>query len=307
MVRIESGGDALVAREFPLLSILASAASTFRGRAQALGLELHLEAADDIPARLIGDPVRLRQILLKLLDNAVKFTASGQVTLRCELISGAGQGSGTVSLRFAVSDTGPGIPGEKLAAIFTRFTQADGSLSRQFGGIGVGLSIVHKLVARMGGSMEVDSVPGEGSTFGFTAAFALPAKNLDYRPPGPPRPTVRILVVDESPLYRMHLRLILEKSGRMALLAESLDQALATLSGQPCDAVLLDVASAGAVPGAAVKQLRAGAAGLPVLALVQEPDEQAEKELLEAGFDGVVKKPATLAKLLAALGAAFNA
>ena len=307
LVRIESGGDALVEREFPLLSILASAAATFRGQAQAQGLELHLEAADDIPARLIGDPVRLRQILLKLLDNAVKFTAAGQVTLRCELISGAGAGPGTVSLRFSVSDTGPGIPSEKLAAIFERFTQADGSLSRQFGGIGVGLSIVHKLVEGMGGRMRVDSVPDKGSTFAFTAAFNLPAKNLDYRPPGPPRPTVKILVLDESPLYRMHMRLILEKSGRMALTAESTSQALEALSGQACDAVLLDVASAGATPRETVARLRAGAAGMPILALVQEPDEAAVQELLAAGFDGVVKKPATLAKLVAALDAAFKA
>jgi signal transduction histidine kinase len=312
LVRIESGGDAQVEREFPLLSILASAAATFRGQAQAQGLALRLEAADDIPARLIGDPVRLRQILLKLLDNAVKFTSAGQVTLRCELVSGEGAGPGTVSLRFAVSDTGPGIPREKLAAIFERFTQADGSFSRQFGGIGVGLSIVHKLVERMGGSMEVDSLVDKGSTFAFTVAFKQPARHLDYRPPGPPRPTVRVLVVDESPLYRMHLRLILEKSGRMALLAESLDQALAAFSRQACDAVLLDVASAGIGLREAVERLRAGAAGqtatgLPVLALVQEPDEQAVRELLAAGFDGVVKKPATLAKLLAAIEAAFRA
>jgi signal transduction histidine kinase len=306
LVRIESGGDAQVEREFPLPSILTSATATFRGQAQAQGLELCLEAADDIPDRLIGDPVRLRQILLKLLDNAVKFTVAGQVTLRCDLVSGADASPGTVSLRFAVSDTGPGIPEEKLAAIFTRFTQADGSYSRQFGGIGVGLSIVHKLVERMGGRMDVDSRVDAGSTFAFTAAFKQPDRQRDYRPPGPPRPTVRVLVVDESPLYRMHLRLILEKSGRLALMAESLEQALEALSGQVCDAVLLDLAAAGSVPGEALERLRRSV-DLPVLALVQEPDERIVGELLAAGFDGVVKKPAALAKLLAALEAAFKA
>ncbi|MBV9223467.1 MAG: hypothetical protein JOY85_05535 [Acidobacteriaceae bacterium] len=134
------------------------------------GLQLHMNLAPNVPGSLIGDGGRLRQVLLNLLDNAIKFTRKGSVSLGIHLESLSGS---EAVLHFAVADTGMGIPKEKQSVIFDAFSQADNSSTRKFGGVGLGLTISSQLVCLMGGAMWVDSEPNCGSTFHFTAKFAL--------------------------------------------------------------------------------------------------------------------------------------
>jgi signal transduction histidine kinase len=136
--------------------------------AQQKGLELTAQVASDVPDDLVGDPLRLRQVLLNLLNNAIKFTSAGSIALRCTLYDRRGQ---TVTVHFSVSDAGVGIPADKIHLIFEAFRQADSSTSRKFGGTGLGLTISSRLVGLMNGHIWVDSEIGKGSTFHFTAAF----------------------------------------------------------------------------------------------------------------------------------------
>ncbi len=167
--KIEAGKLELEMVDFNLSDCLDSAMKTVSIGAHQKGLEMVYAIAEDIPDVLRGDVAHVRQIVLNLIGNAVKFTSRGEVVLRVEK---EGEAEGQITLHFAVSDTGTGIPVEKQQSIFEGFTQADNSTSRQFGGSGLGLTISSQLVAAMGGRIWVDSQPGAGSTFHFTARLA---------------------------------------------------------------------------------------------------------------------------------------
>ncbi|WP_198321073.1 PAS domain-containing sensor histidine kinase [Azohydromonas aeria] len=166
--RIEAGELHLEVVEFELLPLLQSLQAMVQPQAAAKALSLRLEMSGALPAALRGDPLRLRQVLLNLLGNAVKFTATGSVTLRVQALPGDAE---RARLRFDVADTGIGIPAGQQARIFEAFTQADSSTTRRFGGTGLGLSIVRRLVDMMGGTLALDSAPGRGSTFSVTLAL----------------------------------------------------------------------------------------------------------------------------------------
>jgi PAS domain S-box-containing protein len=168
--RIEAGEMRLEQVPFELQSLLEAACALVRPQAQAKGLALRLDAAPALPAWLLGDPLRLKQVLLNLLGNAVKFTPEGSVTLRVREL---GREAGRARLSLEVVDTGIGIDAEKQARIFEPFTQADSSITRRFGGTGLGLSIVRRLVEMMDGELRLDSAPGRGSTFGVTLALEV--------------------------------------------------------------------------------------------------------------------------------------
>jgi CheY-like chemotaxis protein len=171
-------------------------------RAHEKGLALVCEIAPNVPTDLVGDPTRLRQVLLNLLSNAIKFTESGEVSLR---VAPDADSSVPTALRFTVSDTGIGIPGEKLGQVFERFTQADSSTTRRFGGSGLGLTISKRLVELMGGRIWVESRVGEGSVFAFAVPFEIwAAANRPTAAPvgtGPeaPLPALCILLAEDSP------------------------------------------------------------------------------------------------------------
>jgi two-component system sensor histidine kinase/response regulator len=208
------------------------------------GLELALHVHPDVPSALHGDPTRLRQVIVNLISNAIKFTAAGEVVLRVE--PEVREGS-DVMVHFTVADTGIGIPQDKQAAIFESFTQADASTTRRFGGSGLGLSIASQLVALMGGRIWLESQLGQGSRFHFTAPFAR-------RPPTasspPPRPTVdlrgmRALIVDDNATNRRILDEILTSWGMRTTVADGGEAALRALAlarerGEPYRIVLLD-------------------------------------------------------------------
>jgi len=213
-------------------------------RAHQKGLELVCDIGADVPTTVVGDPGRVRQIVVNMVANAVKFTEAGEVVLRLqrESIDGNRQ-----LVHFTVTDTGIGIPLEKQASIFEAFTQADSSMTRRFGGTGLGLAITSQLVGLMGGRIWVTSEPGTGSVFHFTIPFEVPANSL-VAPPAVAAANLHglsVLVVDDNAtnrrilhgmLTRWHMRPTLVDSGRAAL--EAVDEA--SRKGKPFSIALLD-------------------------------------------------------------------
>ena len=241
--KIEAGRMDLDAVSFDLRECVDNTLRTLMLRAHQKGLELLCDVRPDVPDHLIGDPVRLRQVLLNLAGNAVKFTETGEVAIE---ISALEVRDRDVRLRLAVRDTGIGIAGDKLSLIFEAFTQADNSTTRRFGGTGLGLTITTRLVEMMGGKLEVDSAPGRGALFQFTI-------RLDRAAETPAEPVAaadglegrRVLIVDDNATNRRILEEHVSCWGMVPLVAAGGDQALAAVKGcaadgGPFDLVLLD-------------------------------------------------------------------
>ncbi|MEA2969641.1 MAG: hypothetical protein QOE78_2902 [Alphaproteobacteria bacterium] len=200
--KVEASQLELEQTGFSLNDLLEKVTEMVAARASEKGLAMVYEIAPSVPNDLIGDPSRLRQVLLNLLGNAIKFTESGEVTLR---VMPDANPSVPTALRFTVSDTGIGIPSEKLGRVFERFTQADSSTTRRFGGSGLGLTISRRLVELMGGRIWVESEVGKGSVFAFAVPFEIsatvnrPAAVLVGTDPELPLPALRILLAEDSP------------------------------------------------------------------------------------------------------------
>ncbi|MGB8658404.1 MAG: response regulator [Candidatus Zixiibacteriota bacterium] len=243
--KIEAGRVELDSIDFNLRTTLEGVANTLAHRASTKGLELANTIHPEVPVLLRGDPVRIRQILMNLGGNAVKFTEKGEVVIRVEL---KGQTEDRATIRFSVTDTGIGIPTDKQKRIFENFTQADGSTTRKYGGTGLGLSISRRLVGVMGGQIGVESQPGKGSRFWFTVSLEK-QKGFKSFPPSPPRPDIRgkrILVVDDNQTSRTILVKMLESFGCSTEAVESGAEAMhmlrkATHEERPFDVVLLDM------------------------------------------------------------------
>jgi signal transduction histidine kinase/DNA-binding response OmpR family regulator/HPt (histidine-containing phosphotransfer) domain-containing protein len=246
--KIEAGKMHLDPVEFSLRRLIHDTLKPLALRAHAKHLELACDVPADVPDALVGDPIRLRQVLVNLLGNAIKFTEYGEVVLRVQRRNGNGPATppGSCVLQFEVSDTGVGIPGEKQALIFDPFSQADGSTTRKYGGTGLGLTISARLIEMMGGRIGVDSAPGRGSTFRFDARFdlggetAAPAALSSESLRG-----LRVLVVDDnltnrrildSTLRAWHMQPALADGAR----ATKAELARAAAEGRPFALVLLD-------------------------------------------------------------------
>ncbi|MGH7812456.1 MAG: response regulator [Candidatus Binataceae bacterium] len=206
LAKIESGRLNLERVNFDLEDLIDKAGETMGIRAHEKGLELAMRIAPDVPVNLVGDPLRLRQILVNLFGNAVKFTERGVIDLTVERVgaaipNNAANGAEELVLNFSVRDTGIGIPKDKLGDIFSSFTQADASTTRHYGGSGLGLSIVKRLVELYGGKIGVESVPGLGSRFTFTAKFGVQAPQAAAAPSFD-LSGVNVLVADSSPINR---------------------------------------------------------------------------------------------------------
>src|SRR5205814_239745 len=171
--KIEAGKLELIPEDFSLRAAIGDTMRALAVRAHKKGLELIYQVQPDVPDALVGDAGRLRQVLLNLVGNAVKFTDAGEVVVTVEILGAPppSPGAGEVGLRFTVRDTGIGIPPDQQARIFRAFEQEDTSTTRKYGGTGLGLTNASRLVALMGGAINVDSAPGRGSTFAFTARF----------------------------------------------------------------------------------------------------------------------------------------
>ena len=206
--RIEAGGFQLESTPFDLRETVEQVVKTLGVRASEKGLEL-LYDLDDVPERLVGDPLRLRQVLINLVGNALKFTSKGEVVLSAAVESEESQ---AVVLQFAVADTGIGIAPEDLERIFDPFTQADASTTRHYGGTGLGLTIVSKLVKFMGGRIWVESEPGKGSVFRFTVRLGL-REELEEEP--------RLPTVSRDALHDMPVLVVTENRTSSRILVET--------------------------------------------------------------------------------------
>jgi PAS domain S-box-containing protein len=242
--KIEADKLDLESVDFDLRATLDDTVATLAMRAHKKGLELADHVAADVPDALIGDPHRLRQVVVNLIGNAIKFTEHGEVVLRVEVQS---QSEEEACLRFAVSDTGIGIAPEEQQKLFRAFSQADTSTTRKYGGTGLGLAISARLVEMMGGTIELESEVGVGSTFHFTLRFGR-ARGLVTRPtPAEPAQVhdLPVLVVDDNATNRLILKEMLTKWGMKPTVAEGGRQALQALDrarecGSPFALVLLD-------------------------------------------------------------------
>jgi signal transduction histidine kinase/DNA-binding response OmpR family regulator len=240
--KVEAGRLDLNASECSLREVIDGALSAVAVRAHQKGLELACDIADDVPDEVVVDGVRLRQVLVNLLGNAVKFTERGEVVVHVTAEVG---GPDERVLHLAVTDTGIGIPLDKQALIFQPFSQADGSTTRQYGGTGLGLTICSRLVSLMGGTIWVDSAPGAGSTFRFTATVGVGGRAALQAAPGELAGR-SALIVDDNATNRRIFERTLVRWGMRPTLADGAQAALAVVErrrqhGQSFDVALIDV------------------------------------------------------------------
>ncbi|MEO5883579.1 MAG: response regulator [Caldimonas sp.] len=301
--KIESGKLKLEAADFSVDALLMRACALVADAARAKGLELVIDT-DDVPGMLHGDVTRLSQALLNLLGNAVKFTASGSIALHAVLQE---SDSESLRVRFSVRDTGIGIAADKLGSLFTDFEQADSSTTRRYGGTGLGLSITRQLAALMGGEAGVESTPGVGSTFWFSARLGHAREaGIVRRSPWPQGS--RCLLADDLPEAREALVHMLRQVGLQIDAVESGEQALALAdladaAGAPYSIAILDWMMAGIDGLETFRRLKAGAArdGLRCIIVTAHDDEQMWRAARELGIRTVLLKPVSLSTLHDAL------
>jgi signal transduction histidine kinase/ActR/RegA family two-component response regulator len=322
--KIEAGKLELESIEFNLRDSIEPILKTLALRAQQKGLELNCMIDPDVPEALDGDPCRLRQVLLNLLGNALKFTERGEVNLRVQVEYLSAE---SICLHFRVEDTGIGIPAEKQAHIFAPFTQADGATARRFGGTGLGLTICRQLVEMMGGRIWVKSAPGEGSTFHFTVSFGI-SKDEGFSMPVEQaqlqgvraletRPTrreagraPRILLVEDNLVNQRLASRLLEKHGHHVTIAGNGRLALERLEKESFDLVLMDVQMPemdGFEATAAIRKKEAATGThLPVVAMTAYAMQGDKERCLAAGMDGYLAKPLNVKEVLAVVQAAVE-
>ena len=305
--KIESGRMELESVSFSLLDCIEDALHPLATRAHQKGLEVTWAVQGEIPDPLVGDPTRLRQILINLVGNAIKFTKIGEVSVRAERLPAA---EADIVIRFTVSDTGIGIPEEKHALIFDAFSQADSSTTREFGGTGLGLSISARLIELMKGEIGLQSSPANGSVFTFTLRFArgLAAKSAKPADLRHELATKRVLVVDDNEVNRHLLMRLLPELGLEPVCAENGAGALEVFErnlkeGTPFPLVLLDQNMPG-MDGLEVAERIRQLAPLEQVAIVilssapGTPDQTREKRL---GIERRLTKPLRRAALQEAI------
>lgn len=314
--RIEAGHLEIEHIPFSMREMLGDTLKMMGLEARLKGLELQVDISPALPDTLLGDPNRLRQIVVNLVANAIKFSQRGTIVVRVVPQMSA---DNEVRCHFSVSDNGIGIPLEKQALIFKPYRQADASTARAYGGSGLGLSIAAHLVELMNGSIRLDSTPGKGSTFHFTVCCGqLPAahKNAhieaaqataqppECRPNSAGKVAKRrtILLVEDSPMNRRLTQVVLEKEGHRVLLADNGQSALAVLASNPCDLILMDLQMAdmdGIEATAAIR--RQTSKPIPIIAFTAHALPGDRERCLQAGMDAYLTKPLQPQSLLAAI------
>jgi signal transduction histidine kinase/DNA-binding response OmpR family regulator len=305
--KIEAGKIELEEIDFNLRNCAEEALKTFASAADEKGLELLCDIAPDLPELLAGDPGRLRQILLNLVSNAIKFTAHGEVALKAQIDA---EDEDSRVIRFTVADTGIGIPEEKQEFIFSPFTQADSSTTREYGGTGLGLTICARMVAMMGGKIWLESEVGRGTQFHFTVRLKLSGKEAesDFMVPLETLNELRILVVDDNKTNRRILHGMLTRwqaqttcvaSGREAL--SELDAA--SIAARPYQLVLTDMHMPGMDGFGLVQEIRRRPEILPVtVVMLTSAGHSGDAEhCRKLGIHSYLYKPVRRQELLAAI------
>jgi signal transduction histidine kinase/ActR/RegA family two-component response regulator len=314
LAKVESGRVELEATEFDLREVIDRALEVVEGRAKTKGLVLRKSLDARVPVYRIGDPNRLRQIIINLLGNSIKFTEKGHLQVRVE---GDSEQDGPTGVRFAIADTGIGIPPEKLSSVFESFTQADNSTTRKYGGTGLGLTISKQLVELMQGRIWVESTVGAGSTFFFTAQLGVQEDQSERTTSRTSSPTseaafdknaagLRILLVDDADDNRFLIRCYLPRDAAIDI-AENGAIAVDLFQKNRYDVVLMDVEMPVMDGYAATRAMRrmestTGRAATPVLALTAHSAAEIAASAFEAGFTEVLTKPLRRGTLLDALG-----
>ncbi|MFO7595725.1 MAG: response regulator [Desulfocurvibacter africanus] len=297
--KIEAGKFELQRIPFDLDRCVTDVVEALEGIAERKGVDLRQGIDSEVPRRIVGDAVRLKQVLTNLIGNAIKFTDQGRILVNVE---DAGQaGDGRVRIRFSVRDTGIGIAQDRLGHVFDSFYQANIENQAKYGGTGLGLAISKRLVEMMDGEIGVESALGEGSHFFFTALFGLVGAEQAIMP----EPTrteaekaglrgLEILLAEDNEINQLVAVELLQKKGHHVTAVENGAQALEALSRNSFDLVLMDVRMPEMDGEAATKAIRAGQAGdpdVPVVALTAYALKEDREHLLAAGMDDYISKP----------------
>lgn len=301
---LEADDFSLGEEEFCPRSLVEATHQIVAGTARAKGLALNLQFADPVPAQVKGDPTRLQHILLNLIGNAIKFTARGSVGVHVGFETDANG----IQLRAQVTDTGIGIPEEKQLGLFQPFTQADPSIARRFGGVGLGLAICRRLTERMGGSIRLESEPGVGSRFSFTVrlrpatppAIAAPVGGTTHAS----RRSLDVLLVDDNPVNVRVGEQMLNFLGHRVVTASGGQAAIAQVARAAFDVIFMDLhmpGMNGVEATHAIRGLNARGADVWIVAFTADADPLAATACRMQGLNDVVTKPLTLERLAAAL------
>lgn len=311
--RLDAGMLKLDETAFDVRALLHGTIDLLLPEARRKGLTLQLEIAPDVPLRAGGDPARLRQVLLNLVGNALKFTEIGGVSVEVQRL---GVENGVMRLGFTIADTGIGIAPEALDKLFEPFVQADRSIARRFGGSGLGLAICQLLVGQMGGSLTAESRQGEGSRFHFDIKLRA-RRASDFSPADPAQPaaampadaqepqpcSLRILVADDNPTNRVIVMRLLERQGHVVVTATNGREAVDAVRRGGLDLVLMDMMMPELDGIDATREIRALAdgGGIAIIGLSANAAPADEAACRAAGMDGFAAKPINSADLSAAI------
>ncbi|MFP6875336.1 MAG: PAS domain-containing protein [Roseibacillus sp.] len=300
--KIEAGRMELDPQDFDLRESIFDTLSTLENRARKRGLKLSQWIAPEVPVRVRADQGRLRQVVMNLVGNAIKFTKEGEISVKVDLKSDQGS---EAMLRVEVRDTGVGVPPDKLKSIFEPFTQAEGSTARKYGGTGLGLSICRKIVALLDGEIWIESEEGHGSTFGFTARITVDEVS-GAEPSGSRKPVVlekkpecmpvlEVLLAEDGRANQLVAIRFLERRGHSVTLAENGREAVIAWENGHFDAILMDIHMPEMNGFEATHLIRegeeAGSPRIPIIAMTANAMQGDREACLEAGMDDYLAKP----------------
>ena len=298
--KVEAGKLELHEEDFVVAELLDSVLSLFSVQVREKGLALEMEVNESVPAMLRGDHSRLRQILINLIGNGIKFTESGTVGVQVDTVRSEVP-SENITLKFVVYDTGPGVPLEKQSSIFDSFTQADGSLARKFGGVGLGLAISNRLVSLMGGEISLFSEPGQGATFSFTIQLAPAACQVEHCDvealQAVEKGGKKILLAEDNALNQLFMAKLLVKRGYEVVTVNNGQEALDALERDSFGCILMDVQMPVMDGEEATRRIRSSEKpwqDIPIIALTAHAMKGDRIRFIETGMNEYLSKPLSM-------------
>jgi signal transduction histidine kinase/CheY-like chemotaxis protein len=296
--KVEAGRVLLESISFSVRDLVHETLQSFSIQIQEKGLAMLASVDQDVPLRMDGDPLRLRQVMINVVGNAVKFTNQGEIEMR---VSRLGESAGSVTLQFTVRDTGIGIPAHKQQSVFEAFEQGDASTTREYGGTGLGLAISSRLVELMSGRMWVESRPGSGSSFHWTARFANPTGE-PLAPATLPKPEwtaaraqvpLRILIAEDHEVSRRLLKTLVEMRGHSVTAVSNGIEVLRAMEQHEFDVVLMDIhmPELDGLKTTAVIRRRGPGGDIPIIALTAESAPGLRERYQAAGITEYLAKP----------------